>query len=168
MPKGNMDQRAVRETSSLSAGEHDTRQITASSTSTSPRRKTMTVTATDTRQLFRNYVQAMAGQPKTEVLLDQYITDPGLKDHIRQAEAAFPSYQVIVNQMVVDGDLVACRMTFRGAHEGEFAGVPPTGRTISSDFMIFYRFEEGRIAEHWIQMDMQEVVRQLTDSSGKG
>ena len=122
----------------------------------------MTVTATDTRQLFKDYVQAMSGQSKTEALLDRYITDPGLKEHIRQAEAAFPSYQVIVNQSVVDGDLVACRMTFTGVHKGEFAGVPPTGRTASSDFMIFYRFEDGRIAEHWIQMDMSDVVRQLT------
>ena len=122
----------------------------------------MTLTATDTRQLFKDYVQAMAGQPKTEALLDRYITDPSLKEHIRQCEAAFPSYQVTVNQMVVDGDVVACRMTFTGVHKGEFAGVPPTGRTASSDFMIFYRFEDGRIAQHWIQIDLQDIVRQLT------
>lgn len=27
--------------------------------------------------------------------------------------------------------------------------------------MIFYRFEEGRIGEHWIQMNMQDIVGQF-------
>jgi len=30
------------------------------------------------------------------------------------------------------------------------------------DLMIFYRIADGRIAEHWIQMDTPDLIEQLT------
>src|SRR6516225_11702556 len=110
----------------------------------------MSTVAIDSKQLIKDYFQALSGQPKTEELLNRFISDPSLKEHIHGAEAAFPSYEVIANQMVAEGDTVAVWCTFRGVQKGEFAGIPATGRTVSSDFMIFYRIEDGRIAEHWI------------------
>jgi predicted ester cyclase len=126
------------------------------------REKTMTTVAVESKQLIKDYFKALSGHPKTEELLDRYISDPALKEHIRAAEAAFPAYEVIDNQMVAEGDLVAVRCTFRGVHKGEFAGIPATGRRVSSDFVIFYRVSDGLIAEHWIQMNMQDMVGQLT------
>lgn len=116
----------------------------------------------DSKALINEYFSALSGQPKTEELLSRYITDPSLIDHIRQGEAAFPRYEVIAHQMIAEGDLVAVRCTFRGVQKGEFAGIPATGREISSDFMIIYRLVDGMIAEHWIQMNAQEIVQQLT------
>ena len=45
---------------------------------------------------------------------------------------------------------------------GEFAGIPPTGKHVSSDLMIFYRVRDGLIVEHWLQMDMKDIVEQLS------
>jgi len=115
----------------------------------------------DSKRLIQEYFSALSGQPKTAMLLDRYISDPGLKEHIRQAEAAFPEYELIPIMLVAEGDLVAARCTFRGVHKGEFAGIPPVGRTVSTDFMIFYRIKDGRIAEHWMQMDTNELLNQL-------
>jgi steroid delta-isomerase-like uncharacterized protein len=122
----------------------------------------MSPVAIDSKQLIKDYFQALSGRPKTEELLDRFISDSSLKEHIRGAEAAFPDYEVIANHMVAEGDTVAVRCTFRGVQKGEFAGIPATGRTISSDFMIFYHIEDGRIAEHWITMNGQDIVTQLT------
>lgn len=116
----------------------------------------------DSKSLIVEYFNALSGQPKTEEILSRYISDPSLKDHIRQAEAAFPGYEVIAHQMIAEGDLVAVRCTFRGVQKGDFGGIPATGRDISSDFMIIYRLVDGMIAEHWIQMNAQEIVEQLT------
>lgn len=122
----------------------------------------MSPVTTDSKALIQEYFTAFSGQPKTEELMDRYISDPALKDHIRQAEAAFPSYEVIAHQMVAEDDAVAVRCTVRGTHQGEFAGIPATGRQISSDFMIFYRVADGRIAEHWMQLNVPDIIGQLT------
>jgi len=122
----------------------------------------MSSVAIDSRQLIQEYFNALSGQPKTEELLNRYVSDPALQEHIHVAEAAFPEYTLTPNQMVAEGDMIAARCTFRGVHKGLFAGIPPTGKHVSTDLMIFYRIEEGRIAQHWMQMDIQGLMDQLT------
>jgi steroid delta-isomerase-like uncharacterized protein len=121
----------------------------------------MSTVAIDNKRLIKDYFQALSGQPKTEELLDRFISDSTLKEHIHQAEAAFPGYEVFAHQMVAEGDIVAVRCTMRGVHKGDFGGIPATGKTLSTDFMIFYRVSDGLIAEHWIQMDMKDMADQL-------
>lgn len=122
----------------------------------------MSPVAVDSKQFLKDYFQTLGSQPITEELLDRFISDPSLKEHIRRTGAAFPGYKVIPNQMVAEDDTIAVRGTFRGVHKGEFAGIPATGRTVSSDFMIFYRIEDGRIAEHWMTLNLQDIISQLT------
>ena len=116
----------------------------------------------DNKQLIKDYVDALTAKPKTEALINQYVSDPSLKEHIRQAEAAFPSYELVAHQIVAEGDMVALRGTFYGVHKGEFAGIAPTGKRVSGDLMLFYRVSDGLIVEHWMQWDMKAVVDQLT------
>lgn len=122
----------------------------------------MSPVAIDSRQLIQEYFNALSGQPKTEELMDRYMSDSGLKEHIRVAEAAFPKYELIPVQIVAEPDLVAARCTFRGVQKSEFAGIQPTGRQVSLEFMIFYRIADGRIVEHWMQMDIHALIAQLT------
>jgi predicted ester cyclase len=128
--------------------------------------KMQTVATTETKQhakqLIEDYLEALSGKPKPDGLLDRYLNDDGLKEHIRVAEASFPLYEFIPHQIVAEGDLVAVRATFVGVHRGEFAGIPPTGKRVSSDLMIFYRVRDGLIVEHWLQMDMKDIVEQLS------
>lgn len=122
----------------------------------------MTSVAITSKQLIQEYFNALSGQPKTVKLLDLYVSDSGLREHIRVSEAAFPEYELIPSLIVAESDLVAARCTFRGVHKGEFAGVQPTGKRVSADLMIFYRIKEGRIAEHWMQMDTRDLIEQLS------
>ena len=122
----------------------------------------MNSTAIDSKLLIQEYFNALSGHPKTEELLNQFISDLGLKEHIRLAEAAFPEYEIVPTLLVAEGDLVAARCAFRGVHRGEFFGIQPTGRLVSTDLMIFYRISEGRISEHWLQMDNNDLLSQLS------
>ena len=122
----------------------------------------MSTLTVDSRQFIESYFEAMTSQPKTEDLLNRYISDDSLKEHIRQAEAAFPGYQIVRHQVVSEDDIVAVRGTVQGVHKGEFAGIAPTGKPISVDLMIFYRVDDGRIVEHWMQWDLKSVIDQLT------
>jgi predicted ester cyclase len=122
----------------------------------------MNSVATEAKQFVLDYIQALSGNPKPKNLLDRFVSDPGLTEHVLQAEAAFPNYELIAHQVIADGDLVAVRGTIRGIHQGEFAGIKPTGKRISSDLMIIYRVRDGLIVEHWMQFDFAGLSAQLS------
>jgi len=121
----------------------------------------MTSSSAENKQLIGRYLQALSGQAKPPALVAQFVSDPVLIEHISQAEAAFPCYELIAEDLVAEGDLVAIRGTFRGVHGGPFAGIEATGKSVTADLMIFYRIEGGRIVQHWMRFDAAGVIAQL-------
>jgi predicted ester cyclase len=75
--------------------------------------------------------------------------------------AAFPDFQVVVEDEVAEGDRVASRGYFTGTHHGEFMGIPPTGRTIRCTYSDIWRLEDGKGRENWVQMDTLGLMQQL-------
>ena len=75
---------------------------------------------------------------------------------------AFPDLEAHVDDLVAADDKVAIRVTFRGTHQGEFQGIPATGRTIGYVSHEFYRVADGLITEEWICSDTASLFRQLT------
>jgi steroid delta-isomerase-like uncharacterized protein len=76
----------------------------------------------------------------------------------------FPDLHARIDDLVAEGDRVAARLTFRGTHQGEFLGVPATGRTVEYVSHEFYRFVDGLVAEEWICSDLATLQGQLTAS----
>jgi predicted ester cyclase len=74
---------------------------------------------------------------------------------------AFPDLQLTVEDAVAEGDLVAQRIHFEGTHAGEFQGLPPTHRKVTFSGLELNRFVDGRVAEHWFQMDSLTLLQQL-------
>ena len=122
----------------------------------------MPQTKIDNREILQDFLKVFSGQPKTEELMDRLITDETLKATVRQFESAFSGYEVTPLLTIAEDDWLACRMNFKTIHSGEFAGIAPTGRSVSSDFAVFYRFENKRISEHHLHPDIQDLIRQLT------
>ena len=75
---------------------------------------------------------------------------------------AFPDLDAHVDDLVAAENKVAIRVSFRGTHQGEFQGIPATGRTIHYVSHEFYRVEDGLFAEEWICSDMASLFRQLS------
>jgi steroid delta-isomerase-like uncharacterized protein len=75
--------------------------------------------------------------------------------------AAFPDLHFAVNQVVAEGNLVADHLTGTGTHQGEFLGVPPTGRAVRIQTMETYRIADGQVAEQWVITDVLGVLQQL-------
>ncbi len=75
---------------------------------------------------------------------------------------AFPDLTIRVDDLVAAGDRVALRLTLSGTHQGEFQGIPATGRKISYVSHEFYRVAEGLVAEEWICSDMASLFSQLS------
>jgi predicted ester cyclase len=73
----------------------------------------------------------------------------------------FPDLRLTVEDAVGEGDLVAQRVHFEGTHTGEFQGLPPTNRKVTFSGLELNRFVDGRVAEHWFQLDSLTLLQQL-------
>lgn len=69
---------------------------------------------------------------------------------------AFPKLRIEVEILVEGEDRVAWQRTCRGTQEGDFMGVPASGREIVWRDMVTSRFEDGLIAEEWVITDLAE------------
>jgi steroid delta-isomerase-like uncharacterized protein len=74
---------------------------------------------------------------------------------------AFPDIHVTVEDVITDGDKVVLRNTVTGTHQGEYRGMPPTGKSITYSEIFIIRFREGRIAEGWGVVDVFSQLQQL-------
>jgi steroid delta-isomerase-like uncharacterized protein len=61
---------------------------------------------------------------------------------IGMMRAGFPNIQWSLDELVAEDDKVAARFTMRGLHQGEFFGVPPSGKKIEVKAMNFYRIAD--------------------------
>ena len=73
----------------------------------------------------------------------------------------FPDLRITIEDAVAEGDLVAQRVHFEGTHTGEFQGLPPTHRKVTFSGLELNRFVDGRVAEHWFQLDSLTLLQQL-------
>ena len=73
----------------------------------------------------------------------------------------FPDLRLTVEDTVGDGVLVAQRIHFEGTHTGEFQGLPPTHTKVSFNGLELNRLVDGRVAEHWFQLDALTLLQQL-------
>jgi len=74
---------------------------------------------------------------------------------------AFPDIRHLVQDQLSDGDQVATRIMVRGTHQDEMMGIPATGNEIAISAINIVRFDEGKIAEHWVNSDALGMLVQL-------
>jgi steroid delta-isomerase-like uncharacterized protein len=74
---------------------------------------------------------------------------------------AFPDIRLTVEDIAAEGDTVAARVAFRGTHRGEFQGIPPTGKEVAFSSMEFNRVVDGKVEEHWVELDLLGLMQQL-------
>lgn len=85
----------------------------------------------------------------------------GVKQFYDLVFSAFPDTKVTFEELLAEGDEVACRYTFRATHRGDFLGIPPSGNRVEMNGMTILRFEDGKCVERWQNADMMGLMRQL-------
>lgn len=75
--------------------------------------------------------------------------------------SAFPDFKATIDDIITEGNKVVIRMTWRGTQEGEFMGVPPSGKSVSVGVIDIIRIGDGKFVEHWGQMDSMGMMQQL-------
>jgi predicted ester cyclase len=74
---------------------------------------------------------------------------------------AFPDLRLTVEDIFSEGDTVAARVAFRGTHRGEFQGIPPTDKEVAFSSIEIDRMVDGKVEEHWFEMDLLGLMGQL-------
>lgn len=84
-----------------------------------------------------------------------------MAEFLSLTRTAFPDWRVVISTIIAEGEHVAVRWSGRVTHEGEFHGIPATGRQIDVSGINVYQIEGGKIAAEWEQMDSIGLLRQL-------
>jgi steroid delta-isomerase-like uncharacterized protein len=75
--------------------------------------------------------------------------------------SAFPDWHTTIDEMVAEGDKVAVRITSNATHQGDFQGIPATGKPYTQNAIVIYRLANGKIVEGRLQTDMLSMMQQL-------
>ena len=79
----------------------------------------------------------------------------------KKLRAAFPDFRAEIHWQRADSDVVTTYKTYHGTHQGDFLGVPATGRKIHFETVDAMRVQRGRITEHWGVANLFSVLQQL-------
>ncbi|SRR6266508_205141 len=74
---------------------------------------------------------------------------------------AFPDLRFTIEELIAERDLVACRLTLSGTHQGVFNGIPPPGRHVTQEHMHMVRVVDGKGHDHWAVFDTFALLQQL-------
>jgi len=84
----------------------------------------------------------------------------GLKQAFRMFWESTPGTHTIEDQ-IAEGDKVVTRLRAQGRFEREMAGISPTGKEMDVTAIAIHRIENGRIVEHWSNIDSAALMAQL-------
>ncbi len=78
-----------------------------------------------------------------------------------QFREAFPGIEVVVEDQIAEGDLVATRCSVRGQHLGDSLGFAATKAPVDFTGIAITRIKDGKIVEAWNNFDFMKMYRQL-------
>jgi steroid delta-isomerase-like uncharacterized protein len=97
----------------------------------------------------------------THTPMGEFRGPEAIKEMYEQDRGAFSDSTETIHDFIAEDDTVAMRLTERGTHDGEFMGIEPTGKTFEIQTTAFFRLEDGKIAEWWMQPDTLGFMQQL-------
>ena len=87
----------------------------------------------------------------------------GVKQLFHMYRAAFPDLRMAVQDVLVSGHKAVARVRATGTHQGEFLGMPATGKSVDVQLIDITRFgdDDGLAHEHWGVFDAMAMMQQL-------
>jgi predicted ester cyclase len=83
----------------------------------------------------------------------------------RGFSVAFSDVRRTIEDIWGIADKVVLRITTRARHVGEYQDIPATDRSVRVTGIVIYRFEGGKIAESWGELDFAGLWCQLTEKT---
>ena len=137
------------------------------------------MTAEENKAIVQRYYHELANAdltqvnaPANELLSSDFIFYPpndtegnrGLDNHtgfLLWHHGVAPDEQWAAEELIAEGNTVVSRFTFQGTQQGEFAGVPPSGKRFTFGGVDIFRVADGRITELRRYFDVLTVMEQI-------
>ena len=85
----------------------------------------------------------------------------GVKQTLQMYFNAFPDLHFERQQIIAGGDSVVVRWEATGTHKGDFNGIPPTNKRVTSRGCTVSEIRNGRFVKASTYMDQLTLLRQL-------
>jgi steroid delta-isomerase-like uncharacterized protein len=130
------------------------------------------------KALMRRWFEEVWNQGRVEAIAEMFAADGvahGLSDDPAQTmkgpggflpfhgifRGAFPDIEVVVEDTIAEGDLVAVRCSVRGKHTGDHLGVAASNAPVQFTGMTIVRIKDGKIVEAWNNFDFLGMNKQI-------
>ena len=85
----------------------------------------------------------------------------GFKAFVAGWRVAFPDVHCDVRDVIAEGDGVAWAVQATGTNEGDFNGMPATGRSVDFASLNIAYLRDGLLHRHTVLMDLATMMEQL-------
>jgi hypothetical protein len=120
------------------------------------------------KEVVRRYYDVVINGRDLDAV-DEFFADERMVEGVRRGcfsyFTAFPDMHVSLDELIAEGDAVFLRSTITGTHDGEYKGIPPTGRHIASEAAEVFRVSGGRFVGYWCMTNVAGIMRQLTEDA---
>lgn len=124
------------------------------------------------RQLVEEVINqnnlSLAAEIMAADIIEHEETPPGVPAGIEGTKilfgmlhSAFPDFKATINDLIAEDDKVVVFMTWAGTQEGEWMGMPASGKSMSINVMDIFRVADGKLVEHWGISDTMAMMQQL-------
>ncbi len=124
----------------------------------------------ENKAIVRRFVEAY-NERKLDLIADFVAPDyldhtnkvgrDGLRRLFDVGLTAFPDWHETIEDIVAEGDKVWVRLSYTGTHTGQFMGLSPTGKKITSKAVDIYRIANGKLSEYWNVTDNASIFAQI-------
>lgn len=120
----------------------------------------------ENKELVRRYYADVLNGRNIDAIAD-FFADERIVQRVQSGcfgyVRAFPDLHVSIDELIAEEDRVFCRSTMTGTHDGEYKGIPATGRHVSSESAKVFRIADGRFVGYWCLANVAGLMRQLTE-----
>ncbi len=120
------------------------------------------------KSIVKRYIEEVINQKKLH-LIDEFFA-PQMREKVKgfltSGENPFPDAHEEIEDMVAEDNKVMVRLLFTGTHQGEFMGIPATGKRIEITAYGTYYLENNQITWDTICFDWLEALEQIGATVG--
>jgi predicted ester cyclase len=123
------------------------------------------------KQVVRDYYERVINGRDLDAVAE-FFADERMVEGVRRGcfayFEAFPDMHVSLDELIGEGESVFLRSTLTGTHDGEYKGIPATGRHVATECAEVFRIRDGKFAGYWCLTNVAGLMRQLTEEQAVG